>query len=97
MEAISTSVSMLPYIDPTFQSLTPSCPLVATDAKSAMVNSSISAPFLTYDADTSYDPSESHWLAQLRRDFEQEARWHQAGRCGHRGYQHQEGPRCSGQ
>ena len=79
MEAISTSVSMLPYIDPTFQSLTPSCPLVASDAKSAMVNSSISAPFLTYDADTSYDPSESHWLAQLRRDFEQEARWHQAG------------------
>ena len=79
MEAISTSISMLPYIDPTFQSLTPSCPLVASDAKSAMVNSSISAPFLTYDADTSYDPSESHWLAQLRRDFEQEARWHQAG------------------
>ena len=37
MEAISTSVSMLPYIDPTFQSLTPSCPLVASDAKSAMV------------------------------------------------------------
>ena len=76
MEAISTSIAMLPYVDPTFQSLTPSCPLLASDAKSAMVNSKVSTPFLTYNADASYDPSETHWLAQLRHDFEREARWH---------------------
>ena len=42
-----------------------------------MVNSSISAPFLTYEPDASYDPSEDHWLAQLRRDLEREAQWRQ--------------------
>jgi len=78
MDAISTSISMLPYIDPTFQSLTPSCPLIASDAKSVMLSSSITAPFLTYEPDASYDPSENHWLTQLRRDLEHEARWYQS-------------------
>ena len=74
MDAISTSIAMLPYVDPTFQSLTPSCSLLVPDAKSLM---SIGTPFLTYEVDTSYDPSENHWLAQLRRDLEREAHWHE--------------------
>ena len=75
MDAISTSLTMLPYVDPTFQSLTPSCPLLASDAKSAMIN--LSTAFLTYETDVSYDPCDSHWLAQVQRDLVREARWHQ--------------------
>ena len=78
MDAISTSISMLPYIDPTFHSLTPNCPLVASDAKSVMLSSSIGASFLTYEPDASYDPSDDHWLTQLRRDLEREAHWYQS-------------------
>ena len=76
MDAISTSLTMLPYVDPTFQSLTPSCPLLASDAKSAMIN--LSTAFLTYETDVSYDPCDSHWLAQVQRDLVREARWHQS-------------------
>jgi len=77
IDAITSSLNMLPFIDPTFQSIDPKCPLIAPELKLAMIHSSMSPTVITYESDTSRDPPEDHWLTQQQRDLVREGEWNQ--------------------
>ena len=75
IDTITTAVNMLPYVDPTFQSIDRHVPMLASDLKTALAHLSGSSTFVEYESETTFDPPDEHWLSQVQRDFQREVEW----------------------